>query len=123
MKHAVTHQLSPELAKKATELAWETYQARFAQYEPKCTWANESQASVSFRVKGVSLQGAFELVPGAIELDLQVPLVFRPFKKKAINLIEREIRVWVDKAERGELDDPEQPELSEQPEQPEQSTD
>ena len=36
-------------------------------------------------------------------LDLDVPFVFRLFKSKAVEVIEREVRVWIDKAKRGEL--------------------
>jgi hypothetical protein len=32
-----------------------------------------------------------------------VPLVFRPFRGKALEIIEREARVWLEKAKKGEL--------------------
>ena len=39
----------------------------------------------------------------AIELELDVPLLFRPFRKKAISIIEAEVRAWIDRAKAGEL--------------------
>ena len=103
MRHVVKHGLSQELAKKATLKAWDAYQARFAEYSPNANWVNEDRADVSFRVKGVTLKGALELEPGGIGLELEVPFLFRPFKKIAISKIEEEIRKWVGKAEKGEL--------------------
>lgn|SRR5690625_3222825 len=103
MRHVVKHGLSQELAKKATLKAWEAYQTRFAEYSPKATWESEERANVSFRVKGVTLNGALDLEPGGIGLELEVPFLFRPFRKIAISKIEEEIRKWVAKAEKGEL--------------------
>ena len=93
------------LALQATKMAWESYKERFSEYQPKATWQGRRHADVQFKVKGVTLRGSFDLEPGGIALDLEVPLVFRPFKKKAIGAIEREIQKWIEKAEKGELDD------------------
>ena len=41
----------------------------------------------------------------AVELELEVPFLFRPFRKAAIRIIEGEIRQWIARAEAGELDD------------------
>ena len=35
--------------------------------------------------------------------ELDVPFLLRPFKKKAIDVIEQEIKKWVKKAENGEV--------------------
>lgn len=103
MRHVVKHGLNQELAKKATLKAWEAYQERFAEYSPSATWVSDTRADVSFRVKGVTLKGALELEPGGVGLELEVPFLFRPFRKIAISKIEEEIRKWVAKAEKGEL--------------------
>ncbi len=103
MKHRVTHSLSPELARKATDKAWEAYQTKYAKYSPTAEWKSDSHADVAFTVKGVKLNGSLELEPNAIALDLDVPLLFRPFKKKAMGVVENEIQNWIKKAERGEI--------------------
>ena len=103
MRHVVKHALDKNLAKQATLKAWESYQTRFAEYSPSATWVNDDRADVTFRVKGVTLRGALEIEPSGIGLELEVPFLFRPFKKIAIAKIDQEIRTWVDKAERGEL--------------------
>lgn len=104
MKHVVKHHLSDELAEKATKRAWESYKERFAEYSPQATWQGHRHADVQFTVKGVKLKGTFDLEPGGIALDLEVPLLLRPFKAKAIDAIEREIQKWIAKAEAGELE-------------------
>ena len=38
-----------------------------------------------------------------VTLDLDVPFLLKPFKSKALEVIEREIKVWVAKAKRGEI--------------------
>ena len=106
MKHSVKHDLDPALAKRATEKAFEAYAQRFAEDSPSATWATESHCDVSFKVKGFSLRGSLDLEPGEILMDLDVPFVLRVFKGQALDIIEGEVRTWVDKAQRGELDEP-----------------
>ncbi len=103
MKHKIPHDLSPELAKKAADRAMESYTAKLAEYSPKVTWTTPDAAAITFKVKGISLSGSLALVPGAIELDLDVPFLLKPFQGRAINVIDREVREWIDKAKQGGL--------------------
>jgi hypothetical protein len=103
MKHQIAHDLDVNLAKEAAARAFEAYQKRFANYQPTMQWTGERDARIEFKVKGMKLQGSIGILPRAIEIDLDVPFVFRVFKSKAIEVIEREVRVWLDKAKRGEL--------------------
>ena len=104
MKHIIKHDLSPEQARKATDKAFETYRQKFADYNPTATWVNDKRAEISFSAKRITLDGAIELQPGQIELELDVPLLFRPFKGKAIAVIEESIQEWIAKAKKGELE-------------------
>lgn len=104
MRHSVSHSLSPAQARSVLEHAFGAYQSRFAKYEPKIDWRSDSLAEVSFAIKGKALRGQVELTPGAIVIELEVPLVFRMFTRQATEIIEREIRKWVAKAEAGELE-------------------
>jgi len=106
MKHLIKHDLDFDLAKEVAVRAFESYQTRFANYHPKMTWATEREARIEFNVKGLKLQGTIGIAPKAIELELDVPFVFRLFKNKAVDVIEREVRAWLDKAKRGELKAP-----------------
>lgn len=103
MKHSVPHDLSLDLAKKAADAALQSYKARFAEYDPQICWVSERLAEVSFRAKGLSMKGSFEIRDTAIDMDMEVPLLLRPFRSKALEVIEEQIRKWIDKARKGEL--------------------
>lgn len=103
MKHSVAHDLSFDLAKKAATRALESYQERFAEYDPKLRWTSDRDAEVSFAVKGMSLKGNFAVQDKCIDIEMDVPLLMRPFRQKALEVVEREIGKWIDKARKGEL--------------------
>jgi hypothetical protein len=103
MKHVMQHDLEPALAKKAAEMAFTAYAQKYAAYHPRLVWKTETRAEVTFHAKGINVRGDIELLPKAISFDLEVPFVLRLFKNKAIEVMDRELRVWVDKAKRGEL--------------------
>ncbi len=105
MKHTITHDISDELAKKATVKAFDSYKKRFAEFDPSANWKSDNKADISFAVKGKKLNGTIELRPSAIDLDMSVPFLFKPFEKKAVSVIEGEIQKWIERAKNGELDD------------------
>lgn len=104
-KLVIPHSLEPAMARRATERALAAYGERFSKYSPTADWVSDGRCEISFSVKGKSLDGAMELHPGQVQLELDVPLLFRPFKKKALAVIREQIETWVRKAESGELDD------------------
>ena len=97
MKHTVSHDLGQERAKKVTEAALSSYAEKFSKYSPKTTWTSPSRAQIAFSVKGMHLNGSVEVKDKAIELELDVPFLLRPFQGQAISVIEGEIRSWLDK--------------------------
>ena len=103
MKHKVPHHLGRENARKVAEAAWETYSKRFAEFNPTLTWTSESRGEIGFRAKGITLSGALEVLDDSIDLELEVPFLLRPFKGKAIAIIEEETQAWIRKSEDGEL--------------------
>jgi len=105
MKYVVPHQLDQATARRAAEKAYDSYKERFAEYKPTADWTSERHCDVTFTVKGIRLAGTIDLEDDGIHMDLDVPLVFRPFKKRALGLVEKEIATWIGKAERGELDE------------------
>jgi hypothetical protein len=44
-----------------------------------------------------------EILHSEVEMDLDVPFIFRPFKSRALGLIETEVITWIEKAKNGEL--------------------
>ena len=103
MKHSVPHDLGTERAKQAADAALASYSEKFAKYSPSVKWSTPTRADISFTVKGMALRGALEVLPTAIELDLEVPFLLRPFKGQAISVIEGEIKDWIEKARKGPL--------------------
>jgi hypothetical protein len=103
MKHTIPHDVSMELSRKAARGAFAAYQARFSEYNPTVTWKDDDHAVIGFRVKGVSLNGAVELRDHVIDLELDVPFLLRMFQSRAIQIIESEVRTWLDKARAGQL--------------------
>ena len=103
MKHEIPHDLDMKLAKNVAAHAFEEYARRFEDYAPKLEWADDRNAQIEFQIKGLRLQGKIGIRPGAIMLDLEVPFMLRIFKKRAIDVIDREVRAWIDKARAGKL--------------------
>lgn len=103
MKHVVPHDLDEATAKKVAEAAFDSYKARFSDYSPSVTWASPKRADIAFSVKGMTLKGGVDIKPTAYELDLEVPFLLKPFKGKALSVIEEEIKKWIGKAKAGTI--------------------
>jgi isopentenyl diphosphate isomerase/L-lactate dehydrogenase-like FMN-dependent dehydrogenase len=98
MKHEVSHDLGQAKAREVAQKAFAAYQTKFAEYEPKVNWKTENAADISFCVKGMKLNGEIEVSDKTIGVDLDVPFLLRPFKGKALEVIEAEIREWIGRA-------------------------
>lgn len=103
MQHTVPHDLTVAQARSAADHALASYQERFPQYKPTVRWTDPTKATVEFHVKGMSFNGLFEIRPREISMELEVPFLLRPFKAKALEVIEGEIRAWVTKVKNGEI--------------------
>lgn len=91
------------LAEQAAHMAFDAYRAKLPDYDPQVQWKDPDHADISFRVKGITLTGAVAIEPGVIDLDLDVPFLFRIFQKRAIDVIEREVNDWLRMAKAGDL--------------------
>ncbi len=105
MKQTIEHPLDTDKARKVAKKAFESYAERFAKYNPTAEWHTDHQADFGFEAKGVTLSGSLELREHAIDVEMDVPFIFKPFRKKALDVIQREINKWIEKAQAGELDD------------------
>jgi hypothetical protein len=103
MKHSVPHDLGQKRAKEVTEHALQAYKKKFAKYHPGGKWTSDTTATISFSVKGMHFNGVLEVLKDRIEMDMDVPLLLRPLKGRALHLIEGEIREWIAKAKAGKL--------------------
>ena len=105
MEHIITHDLSPELAKKAANKAAEHYTKKWEKYDAKTTWVTDDKAEIAFRVKGVNVSATIEMQPGRAVIEMQkVPLLLRPFKSMALDVVHRTMEKWIERARNGELD-------------------
>ncbi|MGC4065486.1 MAG: polyhydroxyalkanoic acid system family protein [Polyangiaceae bacterium] len=98
MKHEVPHDLGQAKAREVAEKAFAAYQSKFAEYQPKVNWTSDKTAEISFSVKGMTLAGNVEVTDKVIAIDLDVPFILRPFKGKAMEVIDAEIRQWIGRA-------------------------
>ncbi len=105
MKHRIHHGLEPELARKATQHALESYKKDLAQFSPEITWTTPDTARVVFAVMGKTLEGNISVLETDVQLDLSVPFMMRPFLGQAVAMVDKEVSAWVAKARNGELDD------------------
>jgi hypothetical protein len=103
MKHLIRHDLDPATAKKVTDRAFEEYKNRYPSYKPSLRWVSDERADIGINAKGVQLDGSMTIEKASIAIELDVPFLFRPFKKVAIEVIEREVKVWIGKARAGEI--------------------
>jgi hypothetical protein len=101
--HTVPHDVGRDLAKKATVAAMDSYSDKYGAYSPKTTWTGDYTATVAFHVKGLSLDGKIEVREREIALSMDVPFLLRPFKARALSIIEREIGAWMQRAKNGEF--------------------
>ena len=103
MKHTVSHSLGRDMARKVARSACESYAKRFSDYSPTTKWKNDDTADIGFSAKGISLTGQLAVTDSSIDLELDVPFLLKPFKSKAVGVIDKEIREWIGKAEKGEI--------------------
>ena len=103
MKHTVRHGLGLSRARFVVEHASEGYRQRLAQHAPRLQWVSPSRADIEFVAKGLRVCGSIELDDETIRVELKVPLLLRPFRSAALQVIEGEIRKWVARAEAGEV--------------------
>jgi hypothetical protein len=103
MEHRVPHDVGRDLAKAATIAAFASYKQKYGEYSPTTTWTSDYRATVTFSVKGFSLDGKILIEDREVVMDMDVPFVLRPFKKRALEIIEREIQLWCKRAKNGEI--------------------
>lgn len=103
MEHRISHDLNDELAKRAVEAAIDSYVSRFTTYNPTAQWTSDKRVAIRFAAKGLSLEGALTLEPGAVVFSMDVPFLMKPFAGKAKSKIEEHVLRWIDRARNGEL--------------------
>lgn len=101
MQHTIEHDLGEKRAKQVALQAWESYRQRLEKYRPSLEWKNDTVAQIAFSAKGIRLEATIHFNPTTILVQLSLPLLLRPFKRRAISVVEREVADWVAKAKQG----------------------
>jgi len=105
MEYTIEHDLSPELAKKAAQKAADHYTQKWAKYNAQTIWSGDDHAEITFHVKGVNVVATVDMRPGQVVIDMKkVPILLRPFKKMALDVVHKTMTKWIEKAKNGELD-------------------
>jgi len=103
MKHTIDTGLDRELSRTAIDRAMGAYKERFSAYQPRFEWTSADHGEFGFEAKGVKLQGTIAIHDRKVDVDMHVPLLFRVFQGKAMDVIEEQVNLWVGKVKRGEL--------------------
>lgn len=103
VQHRIPHDLDHAMARRVVRLALESYQAQFPQFRPGGEWLSADHARIWFTPPGARLEGELRVFANHIDLALEVPLLFRPFRRQAIQVIEAEVMEWIEKARAGEI--------------------
>jgi hypothetical protein len=99
----IAHDLGEKKAKQAITAAHRYYARRYSKYKPRMHWESRNRAALTFVATGMTVNATADVKPSSIDVEVEVPLLLRPFRKKALQIIEREIRSWVTKAKSGKL--------------------
>ncbi len=87
MKHVIEHGLDAATAhRKVTERAFAEYRARYPSYDPTLTWKSDRAARGRAQRQGSKARRRGQrLRDGAIDVELEVPLLLRVFQKRALS--------------------------------------
>ncbi len=103
MEHRVSHDVGRDLAKKATVAAFASYKQKYGDYSPTTTWTGDYAATITFAAKGFRFDGKVVVEEREIVMEMDVPFILRPFRRRALEIIEQEIKLWCKKAKDGEI--------------------
>ena len=103
MEHTIEHDLDLPTAKRAIDGAMKSYAERLSDYSPRFEWTSDSAGEFGFEALGVKVTGELAVDDGKIDVAIDVPFILRPFRKRALAIIEREVRDWVARAKNGEV--------------------
>lgn len=95
IRHEIAHRLEPSAVAARVNDAFTYYQERFGKYEPTLQWMTPERAELSFKARGLKLNGTLSIKPEGLVVEMDVPLLLRPFRGKAVEVIEREAARWL----------------------------
>ena len=96
LRHTIHHGLGLEDARTLAAEAWEQYRVRFSRYDPEIEWQGSDRAVIRFSSRlGGRLACSVELGERKAILEMDIPLLARPFKEIGIAIVEKELSARV----------------------------
>ncbi|MFO0574528.1 MAG: polyhydroxyalkanoic acid system family protein [Polyangia bacterium] len=89
------HARDPSRVRALLEEALAHYRDRHPRASPKMVWQGPNRAELSAHVRGIRLTGHVTLLPDAVEVEVEVPFLLRPFQGLAISRVEHEVERWL----------------------------
>ncbi len=103
MKKTIETKLDKARSKKAIDKAMDDYKARFAEYSPHFDWKTDDIGDYSFSAKGVKCAGTIHVLDNKVNVEMDVPFLFKIFQGRAMQVIQDQVVFWVEKAKKGEI--------------------
>jgi hypothetical protein len=103
MKKTIDTGLNVADSKRALTGAMDAYKARFAEYDPRFNWVSDTRGEFGFTAKGIEIGGNMEIRDNEVDVEMEVPFLFRIFQGRAMDVIREQIDLWVGKVKRGEV--------------------
>ncbi len=98
LSHTLTHGLALEEAKQLALEAWEHYRVFLARNRPELEWRGPSSAVVKWTSRfGNRYECSVELRDKIALLQMDIPLLARPFKDVGLAMVEKELATWLAK--------------------------
>ena len=97
--HSFSHNLERKTARQLVEMAWQHYKNRYSKYHPECTWSGDDVVNIGFRAGFLKLAGDLEITDSEFKLGMEVPMSLRFLRKKAMTIVENEIKKWLAKSD------------------------
>jgi hypothetical protein len=98
LRHTLQHGLALEDARKLALEAWEHYRVLLARNQPELEMQGPDSAVVKWVSRlGNRYQCSVELRDQVAVLEMDIPLLARPFKDIGIAMIEKELSGWLAK--------------------------
>lgn len=103
MKQTIDTNLDKARSKIAIDKAMDEYKKRFAEYSPRYDWTTEDGGEFSFSAKGVKLEGTIRVSDNKVDVEMDVPFLFKIFQGSAMKVIQEQVERWVEKVKKGEV--------------------
>ena len=95
MKHSIKHPLAPDRARQMLGSLLDTYREHYAEYNLQADWKDDDTATIDLSISGRDIQGEVRVCEDCYEVDMKLPLFFRPFKGKIRKGLDEEIERWL----------------------------